>query len=342
MRILVTGGLGFIGSNFVRHMLRNRDCSIRAFDAMTYAGNIENLSDVSDYRGLEIVVGNICDQDAINAATEGCDVVVHFAAESHVDRSIHDPGVAIETNVTGTFCTLQAARRSAVDRFILISTDEVYGEAHDTSFAEGDPLTPRNPYSASKAAADRLGHAYFTTYDLPVIVHRAANNYGPYQFPEKLIPLFCYRALRDETLPVYGDGMQVRDWLHVEDNCRAIELLIEKGVPGEAYNVPGGNERPTMDVVRLLLDELGKPESLIRHVIDRPGHDFRYSINGAKLRALGWSPDVAWEAGMRATIRWFAEHPKWLASSMVRGEVFLSEWHQKRGWGIASDEGGYG
>ncbi len=329
MDLLVTGGAGFIGSNFVRHMLNSSDCSVRVLDALTYAGSADNLPD--DPR-VEFTQGDICDPEAAAAAVEGRDVVVHFAAESHVDRSIHGPGGAVRTNVMGTFNMLEAARQAGVGRFILISTDEVYGHAPGEAFVETSPLNPRNPYSASKAGADRMGYAYHATYDMPVVIHRAANNYGPSQYPEKLVPLFCYRALRDEPLPIYGDGMQVRDWLHVADNCRAIELLIEKGEPGEAYNVPGGNERPNMEVIRLMLDELGKPDSLISYVKDRPGHDIRYSLNGDKLRALGWEPEVEWEEGMRATFRWFADHRDWLETSLKRGEEFLQKWYADRGW----------
>lgn len=332
MRLLVTGGAGFIGSNFVRHMLKRGDCHLRVFDALTYAGSLDNLADVSDRPTFEFVNGDVCDMEAVREATEGIEVVVHFAAESHNDRSIHGPGGAVKTNINGTFNMLDAAREAKIGRFVYISTDEVYGEAVDRPMRESDPLRPRGPYSASKAGADLMCYAFFVTYGLPVIVHRATNNYGPYQYPEKLVPLFVYRALRDETLPVYGDGMQVRDWLHVADNCRAIELLIEKGEPGEAYNVAGGNERPNMDVIRLLLDELGKPEDLIRHVIDRPGHDVRYSLSDSKIELLGWSPEIEWEHGMRATFRWYAEHRDWLDAAVRRGEEFLEQWYADRGW----------
>ena len=332
MKLLVTGGAGFIGCNFVRHVLAQGDREVRVLDALSYAGSLDNLADVSGGPRFEFVRGDVCDRETCVQAAEGVDAVVHFAAESHVDRSIHGPGGAVETNVMGTLNVLEAARQAEVGRVVLISTDEVYGEATGRAMREGDALNPRNPYSASKAGADRMGYAYFATYGLPIIIHRAANNYGPHQFPEKLVPLFCYRALRGESLPVYGDGMQVRDWLHVEDNCRAIDLLLERGEPGEAYNIPGGNERPNMQVVRLLLDELGKPESLIDHVEDRPGHDIRYSLDGSKLRALGWEPRVEWETGMRATVRWFADHQDWLEAAVQRGQDFLARWYADRGW----------
>lgn len=332
MRLLVTGGAGFIGCNFVRHMLRRNDTQVRVLDALTYAGNLSNLADVADNPRFEFLKGDVCDSAAVERALADIDVVVHFAAESHNDRSIHGPGGAITTNVMGTFTLLEACREAHIERFIFISTDEVYGEALDRPKVETDPLRPRGPYSASKASADLLCYAYFVTYGVPVVIHRATNNYGPYQFPEKLVPLFCYRALRDETLPVYGDGTQVRDWLHVTDNCRAVELLIERGTPGEAYNVPGDNERTNLEVIRLLLDELGKPESLIKFVEDRPGHDVRYSLDGGKIKALGWRTEVEWEAGMRSTVRWFADHQDWLEDSIRRGEDFLKEWYAKRGW----------
>jgi len=337
VRLLVTGGAGFIGCNFVAHMLRREDCSVRVLDALTYAGNRENLTEVSADSRFEFLQGDVCDREAVEQALAGIDVVVHFAAESHNDRSIHGPGGAVTTNVMGTLTLLDASREADLERFIFISTDEVYGEALDQPKTENDPLQPRGPYSASKAGADLMCRAYFVTYGLPVIIHRATNNYGPYQYPEKLIPLFCYRALRDESLPVYGDGMQVRDWLHVSDNCRAIGLLVEHGVPGEAYNVPGDNERPNMDVIRLMLDELGKPESLIDFVEDRPGHDVRYSLGGTKIAELGWRAEVPWETGMRSTFRWFAEHRDWLEASVGRGEDFLKQWYAKRGWNAVTE-----
>jgi dTDP-glucose 4,6-dehydratase len=332
MRLLITGGAGFIGSNFVRHMLRREDCTARVLDALTYAGSMDNLADVADDPRFEFVRGDVCEAEVVREALRGIDVVVHFAAETHNDRSIHGPGGAAQTNVMGTLNVLEAAREACPERLIFISTDEVYGEALGSPKTETDRLQPRGPYSASKAGADLMCHAYFVTYGLPVVIHRATNNYGPFQYPEKLIPLFCYRALRDESLPVYGDGLQVRDWLHVSDNCRAIELLIERGVPGEVYNVPGGNERPNLEVIRLMLAELGKPESLIDFVEDRPGHDVRYSLDGAKITALGWRAETDWEAGMRRTFRWFTEHRDWLEASVKRGEDFLRQWYAGRGW----------
>jgi len=330
MNLLVTGGAGFIGCNFVRHVLRRADCRIRVLDALTYAGSLDNLADVTGLPSFEFVRGDVCDREAVEAAMAGIDTVVHFAAESHNDRSIHGPSGAVTTNVMGTLTVLDAARAVGVARLVHISTDEVYGEARAAPMTESDAFKPRGPYSAGKAAADLLCYAYFVTYGVPVIVHRATNNYGPYQYPEKLIPLFVYRALRDEPLPVYGEGTQVRDWLHVSDNCRAIDLLLDQGLPGEAYNVPGGNERPNLQVIELILDELGKPTSLIRHVEDRPGHDVRYSLDGSKIAALGWQPEVEWERGIRATVRWFAEHRNWLEASIQRGKEFLDQWYSGR------------
>ena len=255
---------------------------------------------------------------------------MHLAAESHVDRSIFGAEEAVRTNFEGTFRMLEAARDAEVGRFLHVSTDEVYGAAEGVSFDEEAPLLARNPYSASKAGADRLARAYWVTYGLDVVITRPANNYGPYQYPEKLVPLFVYKALRDEPLPVYGDGMQVRDWLHVEDHCRAMLTVFEKGESGEAYNIPAHNERPNIATIRLLLDELGKPESLIKHVEDRPGHDVRYSMKSDKIEALGWRPEIEWEAGMRETIRWFAENMEWLESSYQRGQEFFAQWYKDR------------
>ncbi len=331
MLYLVTGGAGFIGSNMVRRLLdRQPDCSVRVLDKLTYAGSRDNLAEVAADPRLEFVEGDICDGPTVARAMQGADAVIHMAAETHVDRSIVSAEAALRTNVEGTFRLLEAARECRPRVFLHVATDEVYGSSTEHRFAETDALNPRNPYSATKAAGDRLAYAYFVTYGVPCVITRPSNTYGPYQYPEKLIPFFVYRALRDETLPVYGSGRQTRDWLHVSDHCRAVELLLEKGVPGEAYNIVGGNERPNMDVVRLILDELGKPESMISHVADRPGHDIRYPLNGDKLAALGWMSEVEWETGMRATVRWFAEHRDWLEKSIARGREFMEAWYRDR------------
>jgi len=313
VRILVTGGAGFIGSNFVRYVARAHPAwEIVVLDKLTYAGRRENLAGLEERPGFRFVKGDIADPQAVAGVLPGCDYVANFAAETHVDRSLYDAGSFIMTDVYGTFVLLEAARRApGLKLFVQISTDEVYGSVESGSSAESDPLMPRNPYSASKAGADRLAYSYWTTYDVPVIVTRASNNYGPYQFPEKIIPLFVTHALEGIPLPLYGDGMNVRDWLHVDDHCRAIDLLIEKGAPGETYNVGGGNEVPNLDLTRRILGLLGKPETLIRRVADRPGHDRRYSLDCARLRGLGWSPQVPFDAGLRATVEWYRANEAW-------------------------------
>jgi dTDP-glucose 4,6-dehydratase len=313
LRILITGGAGFIGSNFVRHVVRAHPAwEIVVLDKLTYAGRRENLAGLEERPGFRFVKGDITDPQAVADVLAGCDYVVNFAAETHVDRSLYDAGSFIMTDVYGTFVLLEAARRvPGLKLFVQISTDEVYGSVESGSSSEGDPLMPRNPYSASKAGADRLAYSYWATYDVPVIVTRASNNYGPYQFPEKIIPLFVTHALDGIPLPLYGDGLNVRDWLHVDDHCRAVDLLIEKGVPGETYNVGGGNEVPNIELTRRILALLGKPETLIRRVADRPGHDRRYSVGCERLRGLGWSPQVPFDEGLRATVEWYRANEAW-------------------------------
>jgi dTDP-glucose 4,6-dehydratase len=312
-RILITGGAGFIGANFVHHVARaHPDWQIVVLDKLTYAGRKENLAGVEGKPGFVFVQGDIADPEVVARVMPGCQYVVNFAAETHVDRSLYDAGSFIQTDVYGTFVLLEEARRSQVlRRFVQISTDEVYGSVETGSSRETDALMPRNPYSASKAGADRLAYSYFATYGLPVLVTRASNNYGPYQFPEKVIPLFVTHAIDDVPLPLYGDGMNVRDWLHVDDHCRAVDLLLDKGVPGETYNVGGGNEVPNIELTRRVLALLGKPESLIRPVTDRLGHDRRYSLDCGKLRSLGWAPAVPFDEGLRATVEWYREHESW-------------------------------
>ena len=312
-RILVTGGAGFIGCNFARHVAEARpDWEIVVLDKLTYAGRRENLADLEGRAGFTFVQGDIADKDAVAAVLPGCAYVVNFAAETHVDRSLYDAGSFIQTDVYGTFVLLEEARRSRELRmFVQISTDEVYGSVEAGSSRETDALMPRNPYSASKAGADRLAYSYFATYSLPVMVTRASNNYGPYQYPEKVIPLFATHALDGIPLPLYGDGMNVRDWLHVDDHCRAIDLLLERGAPGETYNIGGGNEVRNVDLTRRILSLVGRPESLIKPVADRPGHDRRYSLDCAKLRAMGWAPQVPFEDGLRRTVDWYRAHEAW-------------------------------
>ena len=312
-RILITGGAGFIGANFVHHVARaHPDWQIVVLDKLTYAGRKENLAAVEGRPGFAFVQGDIADPEVVARVMPGCQYVVNFAAETHVDRSLYDAGSFIQTDVYGTFILLEEARRSPVlRRFVQISTDEVYGSVETGSSRESDALMPRNPYSASKAGADRLAYSYFATYGVPVLVTRASNNYGPYQFPEKVIPLFVTHAIDDVPLPLYGDGLNVRDWLHVDDHCRAVDLLLDEGVPGETYNVGGGNEVPNIELTRRVLKLLGKPESLIRPVTDRPGHDRRYSLDCGKLRSLGWAPAVPFDEGLRATVDWYRENESW-------------------------------
>ncbi len=311
--VLVTVGAGFIGSNFVRwaHQ-RHEDWRITTLDKLTYAGRLENLRAVMNSPRHHFVKGDIADAAVAAPLVKAAQIVVHFAAETHVDRSIHSAGEFIQTDVVGTFVLLEAAREAqALRRFIQISTDEVYGSVAQGHSRESDELRPRNPYSASKAAADRLAYSYFATYGVPVVIARASNNYGPNQFPEKVIPLFITNALESTPLPLYGDGQNVRDWLHVEDHCRAIDLLIDRGVPGEVYNVGGGNEVRNIDLTRRILELTGQPGSLIRAVADRLGHDRRYALDSSKLKALGWRPEVPFDEGLKATVAWYRENDAW-------------------------------
>ena len=315
MKILVTGGAGFIGSNFIRHALKNAlDCSIINYDKLTYSGNLANLESIADDPRYTFVRGDICDADAVQAAMRGCDAVVHFAAESHVDRSIYEPAPVIQTNVTGTFILLEVARKLSVTRFVHISTDEVYGDILPGVFAdENSPLQPSSPYSASKASADLLVRSYMRTYKFPAIITRSSNNYGPYQFPEKFVPLMITNALFDIALPVYGDGKQQRDWLHVEDNCCGILTVLKKGRIGETYNIGGSDVEENLTVARQLLRLTDRPESLLSYVQDRPGHDRRYALNCHKIQnELGWYPQIRLEAGLRQTIDWYKENKQWL------------------------------
>lgn len=315
MKLLVTGGAGFIGSNFVIYMLQQHpDYKIINVDALTYAGNLENLKSVEGNPNYTFVKADITDVAAMDALIgQGVDVVVNFAAESHVDRSILEPDVFVKTNVLGTQVLLDAAKKYSVTKFVQVSTDEVYGTLGATGlFTEETPLTPNSPYSASKAGGDLLVRAYHETFGLPVNITRCSNNYGPYQFPEKLIPLMISRALNDGALPIYGDGLNIRDWLYVEDHCSAIDLVIHNGVIGEVYNIGGNNERTNMHIVKTILEELGKPESLITYVQDRPGHDRRYGIDPTKItNELGWKPKHTFETGIKETIQWYLNNKEW-------------------------------
>ena len=311
--VLVTGGAGFIGSNFVRYALATHaDWRVTTLDKLTYAGRRENLHDVIDNPRHTFVHGDIADAPLSGPLVEQSDIVVHFAAETHVDRSIMAAGDFIRTDVEGTFVLLEAARRAThLRRFVQISTDEVYGSVPTGASRETDELKPRNPYAASKAGADRLAYSYWATYEVPVIITRASNNYGPYQFPEKVIPLFVTNLIENIQVPLYGDGRNVRDWLHVDDHCRGIDLLIEKGVNGEVYNIGNGNEVMNVDLTHRILDFLGKPVSLIKPVVDRPGHDRRYCLDTTKLRGLGWSPAEPFEEGLGRTIEWYRRNEWW-------------------------------
>jgi len=310
VRLLVTGGAGFIGSNYVRRRLTNHpDDTVVVLDKLTYAGRRENLRELAEER-LEFVEGDISDQAVVAGAIAGCDAVVNFAAESHVDRSIESPGEFINTDVFGAFVLLEAARDAGI-RHLQVSTDEVYGSIEDGSFTESSPLEPSSPYSASKAGGDLIVRAFHHTYGSDTLICRSSNNYGPYQHPEKLIPLCVLNALAGDPLPVYGDGMQVRNWLYVEDNCAAIDAVLERGEAGEVYNVGGSDELPNIEVVRTILELAGRDESLIEHVSDRPGHDRRYSLASAKVQSLGWKAEVGFAAGIERTVGWYRDNASW-------------------------------
>ena len=330
MRIVVTGGAGFIGSNFIRHILATEpDCGVVNLDRLTYAGNLENLADVERDSRYRFIKGSICDVELVDRLLkEGFDALMNFAAESHVDRSIQDARVFVETNALGTQVILEACRRHRVPRMVQISTDEVYGSLGPSGrFREDSSISPNSPYAASKAAGDLLVAAYVRTYGLPAIITRSSNNYGPYQFPEKAVPLFITNALAGEALPLYGDGLQVREWLHVQDHCEALALILKNGVPGEIYNIGGNCERANIDVARYILKTLGKPDSLIVHVEDRLGHDRRYALDMSKLeRMLGWRPRIPFETGLQETVRWYEGHVTWW-TRIKEGEY--REYYQK-------------
>ena len=313
VKVLVTGGAGFIGSNFVRFALAaHEDWRVTTLDKLTYAGRLENLQAVMNDPRHTFVRGDVTDPSVAAPLVERAEIVVHFAAETHVDRSIQGAGEFITTDVYGTFVLLEAARQAPrLRRFVQISTDEVYGSVPEGASREGDELRPRNPYAASKAGADRLAYSFWATHDVPVVITRASNNYGPYQFPEKIIPLFITNAIDDRPVPLYGDGLNVRDWLHVDDHCRALDLLIDQGASGQVYNVGGGHEVPNVELTRAILTLLDKPCSLIQPVADRPGHDRRYSLDTTKLRGMGWRPQMRFEDGLADTVTWYRNHESW-------------------------------
>jgi dTDP-glucose 4,6-dehydratase len=311
-KLLVTGGAGFIGSTFVRRLLaRETDVEVIVLDKLTYAGNLENLSEVDSDPRYRFVRGDIGDDALVNELAASVHAIVNFAAESHVDRSIEGPDAFIQTDVHGTFVLLEAARRHRHDRYLQVSTDEVYGHVPSGSSSEADPIRPRSPYSASKAAGDLLVSAYHTTYGIPAMITRASNNFGPYQYPEKLVPLFITNAIDDEPLPLYGDGQQIRDWLFVDDHCDAISLVLASGKPGEIYNIGAGNELPNLELTRSILQLLDKPSTLVRHVADRAGHDRRYSVDSSKIRSLGWAPTHSFEEALRTTVDWYRDRQQW-------------------------------
>ncbi len=319
-KILVTGGAGFIGSNFVHYLLRRHDdVEVINLDKLTYAGNLENLRDIKGHPNYRFVKGDICDAGLVDELMDGVEVVVNFAAESHVDRSIGGPDAFIRTDVFGAFVLLDASRRHGVSKFIQISTDEVYGSIETGSFKETDALMPSSPYSASKAGADRLAYSYFVTYGLPVIITRCSNNFGPYQYPEKLISLFVTNAIEDKPLPIYGDGKNVRDWIYVEDHCDAIHFLMAQGQSGEVYNIGGGNERTNLEITDFILARLNKPATLKTFVTDRLGHDRRYSVDCSKIAGLGWRPQHTLEAALEHTIDWYVQN-RWWWEKLKSGE----------------------
>jgi len=313
MKILITGGAGFIGSNFVHYMLQQhpRD-QIVVLDKLTYAGNLDNLK--TAMKKIEFIKGDICNRKLVGKVASGIDVIINFAAESHVDRSIAKPEPFLTTNVLGTQVLLEAARKFDHGKFVQISTDEVYGSISKGSFKEEDLLRPSSPYAASKAAADILAHSYFVTYGLPVLITRSTNNFGPYQHPEKLIPKLIINAISEKPLPIYGDGRNVRDWLYVIDNCEAIDLILRKGKSGEVYNVGAGNEKTNLEIASFVLKELGKPKSLIKFVEDRPGHDLRYSLDTKRIKELGWTPSYNFKEALKETMNWYLKNEWWWRS----------------------------
>lgn len=312
IKILVTGGAGFIGSNFIRHILINYpESGIINLDKLTYSGNLDNLKDIEKNPRYEFVKGDICDKNTVEKLMEKVDTVINFAAETHVDRSLISAGEFITTNVSGTTTLLEAARKKNIKKFIHISTDEVYGSINEGAFTEEDKLNPSSPYAASKAAADMVALSFFRTHGMPITITRSTNNFGPYNYPEKLIPKMIVNAIMNKELPVYGDGKNVRDWIFVEDNCRAIHLLLEKGKAGEIYNIAGESKIPNIEIVKKILNKLGKSEKLIKFVKDRPGHDFRYSLNCDKLKKLGWKTSASFDDNLQKTIKWYQANEWW-------------------------------
>ena len=333
MRLLVTGGAGFIGSNFIRLILKERpDWRVINFDLLTYAGNLESLADIDDNPNYTFIKGNIAESgDVAKVFEHEIHTVVNFAAETHVDKSLYDPQTFLRTNVLGLGLLLEKAMKCAVSRFVQISTDEVYGSQPEARFArEGDALFPSSPYAASKAAADLLALSFYSTYEFPVLITRSSNNYGPFQFPEKVIPFFIMEAIKGHQLPLYGNGMNVRNWIHVEDNCRAILSVLENGAPGEIYNIGGQNYIDNLSLTRQLLNILKCPESLIKFIEDRPGHDFRYAIDSSKVKSLGWEPSIAFNDGLAQTVQWYKANRNWWQAIFSGEHLRFYETHYKK------------
>lgn len=310
-KVVVTGGAGFIGSTFARLLIERGYEQVRVFDKLTYAGNPANLEDLRGRPGFSFVQGDICNRDDVERACDGFDAIVNFAAETHVDRSLIDPGEFINTDVYGVFVLLEVVRKTELMRLVHVSTDEVYGQVSEGSWVETDPLAPRNPYSASKAGGELMIGAYVATHGIPAVISRGSNTYGPYQYPEKFLPLATTNVIEGQPIPVYGDGLQVRDWLHAYDHATGVELLLREGRFGEIYNIAGGNERQNIEIARIILDELDAPLDMLHHVTDRKGHDRRYSMDCSKIRGLGWEPSVDFETGLRETIQWYRENREW-------------------------------
>ena len=328
MKYLITGGAGFIGSNFIRYLFNKyEDIEIVNLDKLTYCGNLENLKDIENKSNYKFIKGDICDAKLVNNLMKDVDVVVHFAAETHVDRSIMDPSSFIKTDVIGTYVLLEAARNNNIRKFIQISTDEVYGSVEEGSFKETDELKPRNPYSASKAGADRLSYSFYCTYNVPVIITRSSNNFGPYQYPEKLIPLFVTNLIESKKVPVYGDGLNVRDWIYVLDNCEGIDFVINYGKIGEVYNIGGDNEKTNLEITKLILNLLGKDENFIEYVKDRLGHDKRYSLDFTKISSLGWKPKFDFSNALKETVDWYKSNEVWWKK--IKSGEFL-EYYKKQ------------
>ncbi|MFH1617350.1 MAG: dTDP-glucose 4,6-dehydratase [Candidatus Margulisiibacteriota bacterium] len=334
MKLLVTGGAGFIGSNFIRHILSAYpDYQVINFDKLTYAGNLDNLKDIEGNQNYSFVKADICDASAIKKALIGVDAVLNFAAETHVDRSILEADAFVRTDVLGTNVLLEAVRELKVKRYIQISTDEVYGSIQEGKFSEESPLKPNSPYAASKASADLIVRAYHKTYGLPVIITRSSNNFGPYQYPEKFIPLFITNALEGKKLPLYGDGKNVRDWIYVADNCRALDAVLHRGKDGEVYNIGGGSEKQNIEIVRLILKELSLKEDVVEYVKDRPGHDRRYALDSSKTMSLGWKPGTGFDEAVFETVKWYKENHLWWKKIKEKQKEFLAfyaDWYQKR------------